>query len=699
LKPADNGQVDLVAFDLIEHPKLLSQPDAEPDELIRSALEKFASRNNVQGEQVVIGVPGQQTFARFSKLPPVDPKKLPELVKFEAGQQIPFAMDDVVWDYQVFQAKDSPDVEVGIFAMRKDLIRKHLDYFHPLKIAPIAIQTIPSALYNFCKYDGQGSAEPGKGTVVVDVGAQNTDLIIVEANSAWTRNIPLGGNNFTEALVKQFKLAFPKAESLKRTAAESKHARQVFQAMRPVFADLVAEIQRSLGFYSSTHRDVQLESVVACGNAFQLTGLQKYLENNLTIGNVRTLTKFEKLVTSANTNAPQFADNVMSFGAAYGLALQGLGLAPISANLLPHELARVALWNRKRPWFIGAAACLGLASVLPWWRETSDRSALAAGQDDGNRAKSIVDRAQDLSRKFSEAQAAAGGEKEKVDKLFELHKDRALVPQILQLVHEALPEVDPMVLAADTPEKFKKLVGTNPDRFARPKRGQVQIEALKVEFHKDILALTPPAAPVVEAVANATPGYESFSSGARGGVMSDGGGHIGRTGRVGGSGGPSGGSSGGSGGEGSGESGGGENPGFYVSFSARMLAGTTPSEAQDYVDQVLRPRLMELGNRPGLGFHIPEVDEKNVENNKVNFNAPTPQRDPISLQGEQSGMALPANPPAVPGKPMEIPVINPDPVTGESRQYDWKIGIGFKIKMGDAPPKADAPPTDDGPKS
>ena len=73
----------------------------------------------------------------------------------------------------------------------------------------------------------------------------------------WTRTIQIGGNNFTEALVRAFKLSFPKAEQHKRTAASSKYARQIFQAMRPVFADLVQEIQRCIGFYTSLHRETR----------------------------------------------------------------------------------------------------------------------------------------------------------------------------------------------------------------------------------------------------------------------------------------------------------------------------------------------------------------------------------------------------------------------------------------------------------
>jgi type IV pilus assembly protein PilM len=92
------------------------------------------------------------------------------------------------------------------------------------------------------------------------MGALATDLIVMEGSRIWSRPIPIGGNRFTEALVSAFKISFDKGERLKRNAAASKHARQIFQAMRPVLADLVSEIQRSIGFYTSTHRETQLRA-------------------------------------------------------------------------------------------------------------------------------------------------------------------------------------------------------------------------------------------------------------------------------------------------------------------------------------------------------------------------------------------------------------------------------------------------------
>src|SRR4051794_18752758 len=97
---AADGTVTATAFDYIEHPKILSQPDADPDELTREALQQFLSRNTITGDTVVISVPGQSGLARFVKLPPVEEKKIADIVKFEAKQQIPFPLEEVVWDFQ-----------------------------------------------------------------------------------------------------------------------------------------------------------------------------------------------------------------------------------------------------------------------------------------------------------------------------------------------------------------------------------------------------------------------------------------------------------------------------------------------------------------------------------------------------------------------------------------------------------------------
>ena len=676
LRPAEDGHVEAVAFDLIEHPKILSQPDADPEELINGALEKFASRNDWQGDQFVIGVPGQQTFARFCKMPPVDQKKIPELVRFEASQQIPFDIDDVVWDYQTFATEDSPELEVGIFAMRKDLIRKHIDYFAKIGVAPTVVQTVPSALYNFCRFDRPGADESGTAVVVINVGAQNTDLVIVEPNSAWTRNIPLGGNSFTEALVRAFKLSFAKAESLKRTAATSKYARQIFQAMRPVFAELVAEIQRSIGFYSSTHRDIELNRVLALGNAFRLPGLQKYLENNLTIpGGVLRPEKFEKMVTTATINAPQFTENILTFAPAYGLALQGLGLAQINASLLPPELARIAVWRKKQWYFVAAAACLGLAAVLPWTRNFLDSQALASTQSQEAQrvTQQIINEAQNFKNEYAKVQTNTDSKEESIKKLIELQKGKSLVPRVLSLVYEAMPDVDPRLAAVTTPEQLKELTAAdNPTRLPRNMRRQVLIDSLSIEYVPDINSVDLKAA---------TPGGPGGGGGGGVGGMAPPAvaGGFGGMGGVGGLAGPGGRSAGWMP-----EKATKTEPGFHVHVMGRLLYGETQPQAIQFLDLEYYHNLRQLANQSDNGFYIPDDDPKTGTRNIDHPMPPVKLRSPSMMMTAAAGT--------------EAPKIE-DPLTGEDMSGDWRIEFGFKIKLGEKPKTDDkaSASTDDRP--
>src|SRR3954454_14173815 len=116
-------------FEVIEHETVLSNAGDNRESLIQTALSTFAAKHPMKGGAVAVGVSGQSSFARFIKLPPVEEKKIPEIVRFEAIQQIPFPLDDVEWSYQLFRGSDSPDVEVGIFAMRKELVNQHIKFF------------------------------------------------------------------------------------------------------------------------------------------------------------------------------------------------------------------------------------------------------------------------------------------------------------------------------------------------------------------------------------------------------------------------------------------------------------------------------------------------------------------------------------------------------------------------------------------
>lgn len=362
------GKAVATNFDYVPHAKILSQPDAIPEELVGTALDTFLSRNDVRGDVVAISVPGQSALARFIQLPPVEQSKVAQIVLYEAKQQIPFALEEVIWDYQALGGGSEEsgyllEAEVGLFAMKRDLVMQQLKPLMDRKVEVELIQVAPLALYNFLCYDrlkirpGEPSTAGDDYSVICEMGTDNTILVVTNGSKIWIRNVPIGGNHFTRALVKDMKLTFAKAEHLKCNATKSPDPKAVFQAMRPVFNDYVAEIQRSIGYFSSVNRDAKIVKVLGVGNGFKLAGLQKFLQQNLQYP-VERVERFESLVGEKVLSDDVFRENILGFIVPYGLAVQGMGQTTIHTSLLPPEIATARKIRQKKPWAVLTAASL-----------------------------------------------------------------------------------------------------------------------------------------------------------------------------------------------------------------------------------------------------------------------------------------------------------------------------------------------------
>lgn len=363
LEAAGDEGVKVLEYAVIQHPKPLSTPGVDANDVLRVSLGALTSQHDLSKATIAVSVPGHAGFARFAKLPPVDPKKVPDIVKFEAMQQIPFPLEQVEWDYQTFVSPDSPEIEVGIFAITKDRVNERLAMLADFGINPSYVTLSPLAVYNALAFDLQfGPQTPG--TIVVDVGTTSTDLVIATPGRVWVRTFPIGGHQFTEALVNQFQLSYPKAEKLKREAEDSKHARQVFQAMRPIFTDLAQDIQRSIGYYQSLNKDANLSRLIGVGSTFNLPGLRKYLKQQLSM-DVYRIEEFRRASLDGAKPGDEKSQALnaasLSLCTAYGLGLQGLELNAVGGNLMPTSVIRKAMWKEKVPWFGLAAGVAVLA--------------------------------------------------------------------------------------------------------------------------------------------------------------------------------------------------------------------------------------------------------------------------------------------------------------------------------------------------
>jgi type IV pilus assembly protein PilM len=372
----EGDSVRVTDFAHIPHRKVLTTPDLDQDEMIRLSLGQLVSQKSLEGEHLVMSVPGHSAFARFAKLPPVEPKKVPDIVKFEAVQQIPFPIEQVEWDYQTFTSDDSPEIEVGIFAITRERVQHQLSLYGDVGISPEMLSLSPVSVYNAMAYDLQleGTKDP---VVFLDIGTQATDVIVAEEGRCWIRTFPLGGTHFTEAIASAFKLGYSKAEKLKQEAATSKYAKQIMQAMRPVFTDLLQDLQRSIGYYQSLHPEIELKTMVGLGSTFKIPGLRKFLGQQLQIDVVR-LDEFKRIAV-AGREAASFAENAVNMATAYGLAIQGVGLARIDANIMPVGTLRDQLWHAKTKWFAAAAAVVIAGAGMTLYRPLTDGARLSGG--------------------------------------------------------------------------------------------------------------------------------------------------------------------------------------------------------------------------------------------------------------------------------------------------------------------------------
>jgi type IV pilus assembly protein PilM len=458
-----NGVVTATAFDYVEHPKILSQPDANPDELTREALEKFLSRNPTKGDVVAMSVPGQSGLARFVKLPPVEEKKIVDIVKFEAKQQIPFPLDEVVWDYQKVSEGTvtdgfAMDTEIGLFAMKRDMISRFIGHFQAVKLEVHHVQMTPLALANFVTYEMlkrggiDGEAPPAqtvgkkKCVVALDIGTEGSNLIITDGGRIiWQRPIPVGGNHFTRALTKELKLTFAKAEHLKRNAAKSPELANILKALRPVLQEFVGEVQRSLGYFTNTHRDAQVEYMVGLGSAFRLPGLQKFLADKLSL-EVRKVDKYSRLTGDAVADAPVFKENLLSFPVAYGLALQGLGIARLTTNLLPPEITFERKIRAKKPYAVAAAAALLLGTtVLAYGYSVPLADVTDPKIEEAiTKAKGVVSQAKTLDGQINTKKGEVEQTQTDVQSIIAGHAERANWITINQFVNESVPVPGPV---------------------------------------------------------------------------------------------------------------------------------------------------------------------------------------------------------------------------------------------------------------
>lgn len=356
-----SGSITVDLFDEIVYGDLPCGFEVAPQEKHRAGIVAFRSKYEIApGDDLCVSVSGSEVFSRFINLPPV-PESIDEIIRYEARQQIPFDIDDVVWDYQPVKEEQDleigEEIECGLFALKKERVEELMDLLEPWRKNLRVVQNAPLAVYNLLEYEGL----VGEAAVVVDIGSATTDVLVLNPPRFWVRTLLLAGDDLTRALVEQFGIGHEEAEKIKRRAGRSTHRDQILRVLQPVFDDLTNEIQRSLGYYKSIARDVRFERVLALGSALKMTGLSQMLAGALQY-QVRGVQELRRVQLAGSLDSEGFKAFLPGGCAALGLVVQGAGQARVRINMVPEEVAMAGVMSDKKPWLLAAA--VGLLAIV-----------------------------------------------------------------------------------------------------------------------------------------------------------------------------------------------------------------------------------------------------------------------------------------------------------------------------------------------
>lgn len=355
----DGGGVSMESFTIVSLSDYGLGNGVSREDALAGALSSLRVSEGIKkGEQVFVSLTGQNTLGRIISLPPVPKDRVRETIQNEARSQIPIKLEEAVWDYQVIEDSEGEDeLKVNLYAAKREVVQQLLDSCDSAGLQITGVQVAPLGIYNYIKYEFDDAV--ASSCVAIDIGADNTDVILIDGQKTYVRVVPVAGNEITKALRARFKLSVEDAEKLKRNAGKSKDAAAVFEAMKPPLKDMVGEIYRAVGFYKNQNEAANISKLVMMGNGSKLLNIKKFFEQQLQY-EVHKVEAPQRVSLSRNVDPGEVQNTIQSLTVAIGLALQGLGVDGVNTiNLLPPEYIEGKQTERLRvPFFVGGALAL-----------------------------------------------------------------------------------------------------------------------------------------------------------------------------------------------------------------------------------------------------------------------------------------------------------------------------------------------------
>jgi type IV pilus assembly protein PilM len=366
-----NGGLVLTGFRIRE---LLAEAgnDTLRNAQIAAALREMLAEMQLKGGTVNYAVPAQSVFTRLVKLPSVDEEKIERIIAFEAQQNVPFPIEEVVWDYQLVASSGDEQLQVVLVAIKSDLLESINDAVEGTGLQTSTVGVATMELYNAFRYS---YSDLHDCSVLVDIGARTTNLLFIEPGKIFSRSVPIGGSTITAAIAKEFSESTPAAEFRKKrdgfvslggnyAEPENPDVARVSKIVRSTMTRLHAELMRSISHYRAQQQGNAPARVVLCGGTASMPYMREFFHEKLQLP-IEFFNPLRNVSVADTINVSQVSQSAHLLGELVGLALRSATTCPMELNLRPQSVMRRQELERRRPFFMIAAACFVLG-LLGW---------------------------------------------------------------------------------------------------------------------------------------------------------------------------------------------------------------------------------------------------------------------------------------------------------------------------------------------
>lgn len=298
---------------------------------VSEAIDNVCRSYQINAPQVVTGVSGNAVIIKSIVLPAMSPAEIEESIEWHAEEHIPFDLSEVNLDYHVAGETDD-STQVTIAACKRERIDSLRQAIQLSGKQPVAIDVDTFALQNCYELNYQPTEDDL--VALINIGATTMNVNIVRGSeSVFTRDITLGGMQFTDVLQRNLGLSFQEAEAIKRGTMELEVPVESddfdFQQLIGGVTDTVAlEIQRTFDFYRTTseNHEFRIERMLISGGGSKLRGLAEELAERLNV-EVEVLNPFRSIKVDSRKFDPDYLNEIMpEMAVAVGLAARGVEL-------------------------------------------------------------------------------------------------------------------------------------------------------------------------------------------------------------------------------------------------------------------------------------------------------------------------------------------------------------------------------------